>query len=240
MVSFRRKRKTQCTVYVLTVVFALISGACFSAESCSKEYPCYSFNGYGTVGVAHSSESYGDFVLDNTQKEGAGYSQSWSPHIDSRIGAQFTAEFTPRLSGVLHVISQQQHDGTYQPQVDWANLKYRISPEYEIRVGRVVMPTFLVSEYRKVGYALPWVRTPTELYSSLPNDDFDGAQFVFNKHFGKVRNSFTISLGKSYARLRGNVKLNGNRAWGFTDILEYGDLTLRASHFMGTLKLGNR
>ena len=77
------------------------------------------------------------------------------------------------LAGVL-LISEQRLDNTYRPRVEWANLKYQVTPELALRVGRIALPMFLTADYRKVGYAYPWVRPPVEGYGSLPISSSDG------------------------------------------------------------------
>ena len=76
------------------------------------------------------------------------------------IGLQATANFAPNFSGVVQVITQQRFDDSYVPTIEWANLKYQFTPDLSARIGRIALPTFLVSDYRTVGYAIPWIRTP--------------------------------------------------------------------------------
>ena len=88
--------------------------------------------------------------------------------MDSRVGAQLNARFSPQVSAIVQVTSEQRYDGTYRPEVEWANIKYDVTPDFSIRAGRTVLPSFMVSDYRKVGYATPWVRPPVEVYSLMP------------------------------------------------------------------------
>jgi len=125
----------------------------------------FTLNGFGTLAVVHSDEDQADFVSNQLAPDGAGYTRAWSPEVDSRFGLQLTAKLTPRLTGVLQLITEQRYDESYTPSVEWANLKYDITPDLSVRVGRMVLSSFMVSEYRKVGYATPWVRPPEEVYS---------------------------------------------------------------------------
>jgi len=43
----------------------------------------FSFSGFGTVGVVHSSEDKADFTSSFFRPNGAGYSRSWSADVDS-------------------------------------------------------------------------------------------------------------------------------------------------------------
>lgn len=124
----------------------------------------FAFNGFGTLGVAHSNEGQADFVSGSLKPKGAGYSDDWSLAVDSRIAGQITANFTPTLSAVVKGIVEQNYDNSYSPRTEWANIKYQFTPDFDVRVGRTVLPIFLVSDYRKVGYVNPWVRPPVELY----------------------------------------------------------------------------
>jgi hypothetical protein len=116
--------------------------------------PMFSFSGYGTLGEVHSSEDRADFTTSIFKPNGAGASGVWSAAVDSLIAAQVTANFIPKLSGVLQVLSEQNPDNSYWPHIRWADIKYQFTPEFSARVGRIVLPSFLMSDVRKVGYAL--------------------------------------------------------------------------------------
>ena len=61
----------------------------------------FSFNGFGTLGLTHSSEPLADFTSTFFKPNGAGYTRKWSSDVDSRIGGQVTANFNKQLSAVL-------------------------------------------------------------------------------------------------------------------------------------------
>src|SRR5687767_2068597 len=156
--------------------FAAIVAALHASGAGAAEPPTskFSFSGFGTGGFVHSSEENADFTSTFSKPTGAGYSDSWSSDVDSLIAGQLTANFTPKLSAVLQVISEQNHDGTYQPHVEWANVKIQLTPDFSVRAGRMVLPSLLVSDTRKVGFTYPWVRPPLEVYSLLPVTWTDG------------------------------------------------------------------
>ena len=93
----------------------------------------FSFSGFGTFGAVHSSENKADFTSSLFKPDGAGHGHDWSADVDSLIAAQVTANFTPQLSAVLQVVSEQNYDNTYRPHVEWANIKYQFSPDFETR-----------------------------------------------------------------------------------------------------------
>ena len=110
-----------------------------------SQYPKWHFDGYGTLGVVHSSEDQADFVADIFDPDGAGYNSELSPEVDSRLGLQATAEITPDLAAFGQIIVEHRYDGTWKPELEWANLRYDFSERLSARVGRMVLPTFLVS-----------------------------------------------------------------------------------------------
>jgi hypothetical protein len=200
--------------------------------------PTFSFNGYGTFGVTHSSEDKADFTASNFKPNGAGYSHSWSASVDSLIAGQVTAKITRDISAVLQVISEQNYDNSYRPHVEWANIKYQITPDFSIRAGRIVLPGFLVSDHRKVGYANPWVRPPIEVYNLTPLSNSDGVDASYRMHIGELTNTVQGSYGKNEQKIPGGsiVKVKGD--WSISDTAEYGAATVHITYHQANLTLG--
>jgi len=216
----------------------LFSLACSALLLCSVAYaqdqtdtPVFSFDGFGTVGVAHSSERKADFLANDLQGRGAGRARAWSPDVDSRIGGQLSATFTPQLSAILQVVSEQRYDTTYRPQIEWGNIKYAFTPDLSVRVGRIVLPSFLESDSRKVGYAQPWVRPPVEVYSLVPLTNSDGIDISYRLRIGEANHNFQIGYGSSSADTPDGGKIKAKDAWLIGDTMEYGSMALHAAYF---------
>ena len=88
----------------------------------------------------------------------AGFTRARGAAVDSLIGAQLVVQLNPMFPEVAQLQSEQEADGTYLPHVEWANLQYQFTPDFSIRVGRAVLPVFLLTATRKVGYTYPWRR----------------------------------------------------------------------------------
>lgn len=230
---------------MIALTLATIMGCGLAhAQEAPPVPPVFSLSGFGTVGVVHSSERRADFVVTDLQGKGAGYSNSWSPYVDSRIGAQIAARIAPDLSGVVQVVAEQRYDGSFDPKVEWANVKYNITPDFSIRAGRIVLPSFMLSDARKVGYAYPWVRTPAEVYNLIPITNSDGVDFSYRHQFGRVKNTIQLSVGQGSAKAPPNQEstkkhndITGKHGWGVFDTLEYGKATFRASYFRTRLTI---
>ena len=190
----------------------------------------FALSAFGTLGVVHSSEDRADFAYNIFRPNGAGHTQAWSPDVDSRIGAQIVANLTPRLSAMVQIISEQNYDNTFRPHIEWANVKYQFTPDASIRVGRIVMPTFLVSDSRNVGYTNTWVRPPVELYSLVPVDSSDGVDVSYRLHSGRVIQTLVGTYGATNSKHPDGSTGNSRRVWGVSDTIEYGSLTVHAAY----------
>ncbi len=221
----------------------LITLLWYSACACSADtmadsgQSMFAFSGFGTLGVVHSSEHEADFTSSIDKPTGAGYSHDWSPAVDSLIGAQVIAHFTPQLSALLQIISQQNYDNTYTPHVEWATVKYELTPDASVRVGRTVLASFLVSDTRNIGYGNPWVRPPVEVYSLVPIDNNDGIDASYRWHIGDVVQTFLGTYGATTSKLPTGGSAYARRQWNISDTLEYGAATLRIAYSRALLTI---
>jgi hypothetical protein len=218
-------------VSMLAVCYPFCSVAA-GTDSGSDVLPqMFVFNAFGTLGVVHSSDSQADFVSSISQADGAGYSRSWSAEVDSRVGAQVTAHITSQLSAVLQLVSEQNYADSFRPEVEWANIRYQLTPEFDVRIGRIVVPLFLVSETRKVGYSNPWVRPPVEFYNIDPLTSNDGIDLSYRLHLGEVTSTLTAAYGRSYRvdfPVGDSVEVRDFR--GLFDRTEYGSALFNLSY----------
>jgi hypothetical protein len=194
--------------------------------------PWFSFSAFGTLGEVHSSQDNADFTANVFQPNGAGYTHSWSADVDSLVGAQLTANILSKLSAVVQVVADQNYDGTFTPHIEWANVKYQFTPDLSVRVGRSVLPTFLFSDTRMVGYTYPWVRPPLEVYGQLPLSECDGVDFSGRIHGGDLSNTLQGNFGQSDVQQPHNKGIAYTRdAFGVSDTSEYESFTLRLSYW---------
>jgi len=221
-------------VIVAVVASIVVPGSAAWADELDK--PLFSFSGFGTIGITRSSEVEADFSSSVLKFSGAGYTRRWSMDVDSRLGGQVTFNATQQLSAVLQVITEQRYDNSYRPIVEWANVKYQATPDFSVRAGRIAMPNYLVADYRKVSYAIPWARTPVEVYGLVPITNSDGIDASYRMHLGDVQNTVQVSYGKSNVPFTGgNVKVRDIA--GIADTLEYGFASMRAIYMQSDLDI---
>jgi hypothetical protein len=186
-------------------------------------------SGFGTVGVVHNSEREADYTSSVLKSKGAGVSRSWSPDVDSRLGVQLDATLAKRWSAVLQVVSEQGMDGSYRPRVEWANVKVQVTPELALRAGRIALPIFLTADYRKVGYAYPWVRPPVEGYNVLPVTSSDGVDATLRWSLGPVRNAAQVFYGHTAVALTEPLHVYGRGGIGMSNTSDWGALSVRVN-----------
>jgi hypothetical protein len=215
-------------VVTLAVSFPGQAGAQNSASTLS-------FAGFGTLGVVHSSESDADFTSSAFEARGAGYSRRLSPEVDSVIAAQVTAQVGSRFTVVVQLLSQENYDNNYRPEVEWANVQYQVTPDFSVRVGRTAAASFLVSDTRRIGYANPWVRPPVELYSLVSVTSNDGADLSYRVRMGAATDTLHLSVGRINYRfplLGGSdvERANARQQFAVDDTFEHGSTTLHVSY----------
>ncbi len=214
---------------VLLPVLLLFQGTSGAALAAGDTAPGWKLSGFGTLGAAHSSERHADYSSSAMKASGAGRSHDWSPQVDSRLGLQADLRLGPRWSAVLQVVSEQHLDYSYRPRVEWANLKYQATPELALRFGRIALPMFVAADYRKVGYAYPWVRTPVEIYGAVPLSNSDGADLTWRWNGDAVRGTTQVFAGRTDVPLYAGARLRGSGIAGLSQTIERGDLSVRAS-----------
>ncbi len=191
----------------------------------------FSLHGFGTLGAVRSDQDRSDVVSNSfLQPNGAGHTRRWHMGVDSKIGGQLDARFSRRLSAVLQVVSKHRYDNSWTPGLEWANVKYQLTPGLSVRVGRTVAATFAISDTTNVGYANPWIRSPQELYAMLPATRLDGMDLVWNAGAGPVINTFQAAVGSTKFKVVGGDEITANNILAVNDTIEYGALALRVGY----------
>ncbi|MEP6547710.1 MAG: hypothetical protein ABJD53_09610 [Gammaproteobacteria bacterium] len=217
---------------------ALMAISYCSANAAGSDDSMFSLGGFGTLGAVHSSEHQADFRTSFFQPNGSGYTRDWSLSVDSLIAGQVTANFTPQLSAVLQVISQQNYDNSYWPHVEWADVKYQLTPDFSVRAGRTVLSSFLISEERNVGYANPWLRPPVEVYSLNPVTSIDGVDVSYRVKIGNVTQTLVANYGTRSPSIPLHGSVESRHNWLIADTIEYGATTLHIAYEESRLTVG--
>lgn len=185
-------------------------------------------NAYGTLGQTRSSLETPQYKLAPSFQYGVG--KPWSSVLDNRLGAQLTFNASEQLSLITQVLVRRNGLDEVRNQTTWLYARWRPSEHWEARLGRIRQPLFLITEEFDVGYALPWVRPPVELYSLAGESNFiDGAQLRYQAPLG----DYTLRLEGHYGRVELDraplYELQNPYNSGLAVTLTDGSLTLRGS-----------
>jgi hypothetical protein len=213
-----RRAKSTVAAAILVLSFAVTGHAGQTVD----QY--LSFSEFGTLGVVHSDYDQADFTGNVVQPSGAGYSGNWSVTPDSDLGVQANWTLTDRLTGVVQVVSRDNLDGNFSPEVEWANLKYDFTTDFSVRIGRILLPTFQLSDVQNVGYALPWVRIPLEFNYTDSTEHSDGIELLYQMRIGVVSQLLQAQVGYTEENSPGaDFGTVGAMSEMLSDTLQYGD-----------------
>lgn len=199
--------------------------------------PAWKLSGFGTLGAVYANARSADFTASVLRADGAGHTRAWSPDVDSRLGAQLDLQ-RGAWSAVLQVVSEQRLDGSYRAQIEWANVKYQVTPDLAVRAGRIALPVFLGAESRKIGYTIPWVRTPVEVYGSLPISNSDGLDATWRWNNGPLLHATQVFAGRTDQDLLNGLRIRAENVVGLSHSIERGALSGRLSAAGGRLNTG--
>jgi len=193
-------------------------------------------SGFGTMGVAKSDTDAAQFVRYN-QAEGIGDHARIG--LDTNLGLQASYAVDDRLSATVQVLSRKNTSPTFTTDLTWAFLKYKVSDELNVRVGRVALPIFMISDYQNVGYANTMMRPPVEMYAQAPIEAGDGIDFNYQHALGDTNLSaqgvLGVSRGKLFLVSTGSVATYRAPVHGISVSAEHGPLTVRAAWLGATM-----
>lgn len=219
------------------LAFAALLFCAGGARAADEAAPAWTFGGFGSLGVVHSDYDQADFSSSILKGNGAGGTRSLSATPDSRFGAQLGYRIDSKWSAVVQVGIEQRYDNSYRTLVEWGNVKYQATPDLAIRLGRIALPVFLVADYRKIGYAYPWVRTPDEVYGGMPITNSDGIDVAYRWRYAGLKHTTQAFYGATDIHLTDELNVKARAVGGITHTVEYGSVTMRATAFKANLNV---
>jgi hypothetical protein len=193
-------------------------------------------SGFGTVGGSFTSDK--DLAFKHDASEFTGASNQFDIGLESRFGLQARFDFGSGFSITAQEVLRERGDKEFDPGTEWLYAQYSPVPELQIRAGRVVLPIFLFSDSRQVGYAQPWFRSPVEVYGDFPYNYVDGGQVTYTKTLGAVTVGLQVSGGSTTGTFQdGDLTLvsNAHDVFNGAVSLTYGDFMLRFAETVLTI-----
>lgn len=216
----------------LTVVAVL--GA-LTAQAHADDALPITISGFGTGALTMTDTNDGLFNRTN-QVGGAG--KSARTGVDSNLGLQMTAKLSENLSLTAQgLVRKNGPSDQYAGEMAWAFAKYKVNDEIAVRLGRIGLPVYMISDVRNVGYANIMMRAPNEVYRQVTADNIDGADILYQHNFGETTVTGQLAVGRTRFHASGNYDVEFKPAVSAQVVLENGPFTYRLGHAKAKVNL---
>lgn len=182
--------------------------------------------GFGTIGATNTNRDDAQYRVSTRQDRGADKKVDFG--VDSKLGLQANVKFNDTFSAVGQILVSRAVENSAA--LEWLYGEAKLPAGFSFKLGRMVLPTFMVSDSRAVGYSAHWLRAPQEVYSLYPASSFDGGQLVSRYAMGPVNLTAQLSAGRAESAIvtRGvNATLDYDNIRSLNLLLESGDWLLR-------------
>ena len=213
---------------VSLLALPLAISSAFAQESSTA--PTVKISGFGTGALTWTNTDNAEFSRPN---QANGVRKDPRTGVDSNLGLQASVEINNWLSGTVQGLVRKDAEDGYGADLSWAFANMKVTDRFSVRVGRMGLPVFMISDYRNVGYANTMVRPPAEVYSQVPFDTIDGVDGTFQHSIGDTTITAQLALGKTKPALSAGgpvVHLESGLLTALNVVAEHGPLTVRVGH----------
>lgn len=146
-------------------------------------------NGFASFTVSSSDADSGDAAYNRGVTNENNYQRY------SKIGVQMTFNVDSDTSIITQLVSRGEND--YATKAEWAYIKHNFGSGVTGKMGRLRKPNYLLSEYFDVGYAMPWVQPPVEVYGVLESSaNYDAFELSYDMNFGDWSANTQVQYGR--------------------------------------------
>jgi hypothetical protein len=195
-------------------------------------------SGFGTAGFAITDT--GKAELGRSAEQVVGANDQGDVGLDSLFAVQGTVHLSPVFSATAQAMVRRLFNNGFELDTPVFFVKADVTRELSVRVGRIQLPVFMVSDYRQVGYSNTWIRPPIEVYGQIPFDSSDGVDVLYRRTVGPADISAQAFYGKTDSSLQGNsnfpaTNIQGRKTRGANLTVTVGPLSLRAGRNQSTI-----
>lgn len=213
--------------HVLTLLLAMPL-AISHAYAQDSTGPTVKISGYGTAALTVTDTDSAQFARPN-QASGAG--KTARTGVDSNLGLQADVVVNPWLSATVQGLARKDGEDDFGAELAWAFAKAKVSDNFSVRVGRMGLPVFMISDYRNLGYANTLLRPPGEMYSQVPLNSIDGIDGTYQLSLGETSLTTQLALGVTKAKVATGpdsiVHVEGKSIVALNVVAENGPVTVR-------------
>lgn len=199
----------------------LAISAAFAAEG---DGPTVTVSGFGTAALTTSNSDDAEFARPN---QVSGVKRNVGTGVDSNFGVQATAKFNERFSATAQGLVRKNATDQFGGELAWAFGKIKVTDQLDVRVGRVGLPVYMISDYRNVGYANTMLRPPVEMYSQVPVESLDGVDAIYQNSFGDTTLTAQFGVGRTNTDNKGGYTAHFRDLTALNLVAENGPFTFR-------------
>ncbi|QJD99186.1 hypothetical protein HH212_03335 [Massilia forsythiae] len=181
-------------------------------------------SGFGSGALTWTNTDRAEFGRPN---QASGADKHVTTGVDSNLGLQADAPLNSWLSATAQGLVRKDAEDDFGAELTLAFAKAKLSDEFSVRVGRMGLPIFMISDYRNVGYANTFLRPPTEMYSQVVFNHLDGVDGTWQHAYGDTNLTAQLGVGRSKADLAGGLTMKGDNVTVLNLVAEHGPLTMR-------------
>jgi hypothetical protein len=201
---------------------------------CAFAQDAVRISGFGTGALTWTNTDKAEFSRPN---QASGARKDVTTGVDSNFGVQADYAVNSWLSVTGQGLVRKDAQDDFGAELAWAFAKAKVSDDVSIRVGRMGVPAFMISDYRNVGYANTMLRPPAEVYSQMLFNTVDGADVIWQHSYADTTYTAQFAVGKSKVDIAGGPSLEGRRVTALNFVAEHGPLTVRFGRVDGHLTL---
>lgn len=219
----------QIIAAVLALPLALSSAFAQEAQA-----PTVKISGFGTGALTWTNTNDAEFGRPN---QASGAKKSPRTGVDSNLGLQADIGVNSWLSFTAQGLVRRDAEDDFGAELAWAFAKARINDQFSVRVGRIGLPAFMISDYRNVGYANTFLRPPVEMYSQVPFNGLDGIDATYQQSFGDTSVTAQLAYGSTEAKIAGGITAESKKMSALSVVAEHGPFTARFGRVDSTISI---
>ena len=159
-----------------------------------------------------------------------------STEYDSKYGVNLRTQLNEDIEGAAQLLANGR-DGIFDMEVEWAYVSYTLNDNLRIRIGKLNLQTFLLSDYVEVGYLYPWVRPPEEVYGFNPMRNFPGVEIMHISKFGETTLTSQLFMGSAQVQISPATRFRAQNGIGLNFQLDAPNYSLRLGGITPTVEI---
>lgn len=195
-----------------------------SAFAQEAQGPTLKISGFGTGALTWTNTDQAEFGRPN---QASGARKSPRTGVDSNLGLQADVGVNSWLSLTAQGLVRRDAEEEYGAELAWAFAKAKLNDQFSVRLGRIGLPAFMISDYRNVGYANTFLRPPVEMYSQVPFNSLDGIDATYQHSFGETTVTGQLATGRAEAPIAGGITAKGKKMVALNLVAEHGPFIAR-------------